>query len=131
MEALEFQVAGRYQSIQYLGCSGWSVYLSPCHNLSVHCFLGKYSVNTLYLFHHMSAKHHSFQNYEEFPQCSPYGGFLDGGSGPKIIWPKHNCSTRKISNKSDPHRDPGSVQQPHPENQVTDIKNEHEPWCTM
>ena len=46
---------------------------------------------------------------------------MDGGSGPKIIWPKHNCPTRKKSKKSNPHRYPGSVQQPHPENQVTDI----------
>ena len=33
---------------------------SSCHIKSVQCFLGKYSVNTLYLFHHVSAKHHSY-----------------------------------------------------------------------
>ena len=60
MEVLEFQFAGRYQSVQHLGFIGWPVYLSPCHILSVHYFLGKYSVNTLYLFHHMSTKNHSF-----------------------------------------------------------------------
>ena len=39
---------------------------------------GEYNVNTLYLFHHMSAKHHSFWHWGEFPQCSLYGGFLEG-----------------------------------------------------
>ena len=44
------------------------------------------------------------------------------GGGTKIIWSKHNCLTRrkKIQNKY-PDRDPGSVQQPQPESQMTDI----------
>ena len=62
MKVPEFWFAGRYQSVWHLQFIGWSVYLSPCHILSVHHFLGKYSVNALYLFHHMSAKHHSFQH---------------------------------------------------------------------
>ena len=59
VEVPEFQFAGRYQSIQHLGCMDWSVYLSSCYILSVHHFLEKYSVNTLYVYHHMSAKHYS------------------------------------------------------------------------
>ena len=59
MEVLEFWFAGSYQCIQHLGCIGWSVYLSPCYILLVHHFLGKYSVNTLYLYHHMFAKLYS------------------------------------------------------------------------
>ena len=94
VEVPEFWFAGRYQSIQHLGCIGWSVYLSPCHILPVHHFLGKYSVNTLYLFQHMSAKHHSFQHWGEFFIVVSVVDFWMGG-GPKIIWPKHNCPTRK------------------------------------
>ena len=45
MKVLEFWFAGSYQSIQHLGCIGWTVYLSPCYILPVHHFLGKYSVN--------------------------------------------------------------------------------------
>ena len=59
MKVPEFWFAGRYQSIQHLGCIGWSVYLSPCLVLAVHHFLGKCTVNALSLCHHMSAKHHS------------------------------------------------------------------------
>ena len=59
MEVLELQFAGRYQSNQHLGCIGWTVYRFPCYILSVHHFQGKYSVITLYLYHHMSAKHYS------------------------------------------------------------------------
>ena len=86
----------------HLGCIGWSMYLSPCLVLSVHHFLAEYSVNTLYLFHHMSAQHHSFWHWGEFLQCSLCGGFLDGGSGPKIIWPKCNCPTRKNPKRETP-----------------------------
>ena len=50
MEVPGFQFAGRHQSIWHLGCMNWSVYLSPCHILSVHHFLEEYSVdNTLHV----------------------------------------------------------------------------------
>ena len=49
MEVLEVWFAGRYQFIQHLGCMDWPVYLSPCHILSVHCFLEKYSMNNTLL----------------------------------------------------------------------------------
>ena len=49
MEVLEFWFAGRYQSIQHLGCIDWCVYLPPCHILSVHHFLEEYSVNNTLL----------------------------------------------------------------------------------
>ena len=55
MEVPKLWIAGRYQSAQHLGCMGWSVYLSSFYILSVHHFLGTYGVNTLYLFHTMSA----------------------------------------------------------------------------
>ena len=119
MEVPKLWIAGRYQSAQHLGCMGWSVYLSSFYILSVHHFLGTYGVNTLYLFHTMSAKHHSFGHWGEFYQCSLYGGFLDRGSGPKVIWSKCNCPTRKKSKRVTSHRDSGSVQQCHPENKVT------------
>ena len=67
VEVLELWFAGRYQSAWDLECMGWSVHLSSFYILSVHCFLGKYGVNTLYLFHPMSAKHHSFWHGREFP----------------------------------------------------------------
>ena len=49
MEVLEYWFAGRYQSIQYLGCMDQSVYLPPYHLLSVHHFLEEYSVNNTLL----------------------------------------------------------------------------------
>ena len=49
MEVLEFGFFGRYLSIWHLGCMDWSVYLSPCHILSVHHFLEKYNVNNALL----------------------------------------------------------------------------------
>ena len=55
-------ISDRYQPTQHLGCMGWSVYLSPFNIMSVHCFCGRYSVNTLYFFHPMSARHHSFKH---------------------------------------------------------------------
>ena len=57
MQVLELWIAGNYQPTQHLGCMGWSVYLLSFYIMSVHHFLGKYSVNTLYLFHPMSARH--------------------------------------------------------------------------
>ena len=59
MEVPELCIAGRYQPTQYLGFMAWSVYLSSFHIMSVHHYHGKYGVNTLYLFHPMSARHHS------------------------------------------------------------------------
>ena len=59
MEVPELWIAGRYQPVQHLRCIGRSVYLSSFYTMSLHHFCGKYSVNTLYLFHPMSAGHHS------------------------------------------------------------------------
>ena len=104
------QLPWRYQnfglladkSTWHLGCMSWSVHLTSFHIPSVHCFCGKYGVNTSYLLHPMSAKHHLFHQWGEFHQCSLYGGFLDGGSGPKIIWSECNCPTRKKSKRVSP-----------------------------
>ena len=49
MEVPEFQFTDRYQSIQHLGSVDWSVYLPPCHILSVQHFLEEYSVNNALL----------------------------------------------------------------------------------
>ena len=49
MEVLEFWFVSRYQAAWCLGCMGWY----SCHIKSVQHFLGKYSVNTLYLYHHV------------------------------------------------------------------------------
>ena len=68
----------------------------------------------------MSVKHHSFWHYGEFPQCSLCGGFLEE-EWIKDYLAQAQLPLQKKSQKSDPHRDPGSVQQLHPENQVTDI----------
>ena len=76
--------------------------LSPCHILSVHDFLGKSNVNTLYLFHHMSTKHHSFWHWGEFPQCSPYGGFLDGRVDQILFGPIAAAPPQKIIQKEWP-----------------------------
>ena len=59
IEVPELCIAGRYQPTWHLGCMGWSVYLSSFYIMSVHHFCVKYSVNTLYLFHPMPARHHS------------------------------------------------------------------------
>ena len=50
-----------------LDCVGWSMFLSPFHIMPVHHFHGKYSVNTLYLYHPISAKHHSLLALKEIP----------------------------------------------------------------
>ena len=64
MEVLEFWFVSRYQATQHLGCMGWS----SCHIKTIQCFLGKYSVNTLYYYHQMSVKCHPFLHSGEFPQ---------------------------------------------------------------
>ena len=45
MKVPEFQFTGIYQSIQHLEYVNQSVYLSPCHIMSVHHFLEECSVN--------------------------------------------------------------------------------------
>ena len=116
MEVLELWFASRYQAIWHLGCMSWP----SCYIMSVQHFLGKYSVNTLYLFHPMSAKHHTFWHWGEFSQCSLYGRFLDGGVGQRLFGLSTTAPPEKIQMRNS-YRDSGSVQQPHPENKVTGI----------
>ena len=117
MEVLEFWFARKYQTTQHLGCIGWC----SCCIKPVQHFLGKYSVNTLYLYHHMSAKHHSFWHCGEFLQCSLCGGILHGGGvDQRLFDPCTTAPPEKIQNEY-PQRDPRSMQQPHLENQVIDI----------
>ena len=47
MEVQELCITARYKPAWHLGYMGWSVYLSTCYIMSVHCFCGKYSVSTL------------------------------------------------------------------------------------
>ena len=57
----------------------------------------------------------------------------DGGVDQRLFCPSAAASPEKNAKKY-PHRDPGSVQQLHPENQVTDIakkQQQHEPWCSV
>ena len=58
--------------------------------------------------------------------------FWMGGVDQRLFGQAQLSHQKKIQ-KEYPHRDPGSVQQPHPENQVTDMvkKQQHEPWCTV
>ena len=58
MVILQFCTISRYQPTQHPGCLGWSVHLPPPDIMLVHDFCGKYSVNTLYLYHPISAKCH-------------------------------------------------------------------------
>ena len=46
----------RYHPTRHPGCLGWSVHFPPPDILLVHHFHGKYSINTLYLYHTISAK---------------------------------------------------------------------------
>ena len=86
MEASEFQFAGRYQSVWHLGCMDWSVYLSPCHILSVHCFLEKYSVNNTLLVPSCVCQALLGFGIWEFFQCDLYGGSLDGGGADQRLF---------------------------------------------
>ena len=47
------------------------MYLSACDILPVHHFGGKYSLNTLYIYHHMSVKHYSFGIQRNFLNVVP------------------------------------------------------------
>ena len=78
MAILQFCTISRYQPTQHPGCLGWSVYLPPPDIMLVHHFCGKYSVKTLYLYHPISAKHHSLLTLRGFHQWHLHGGFLDG-----------------------------------------------------
>ena len=96
MEVLEFWLTGRYQSIWHLGCMNWCVYLFPCHILSVNCFWQSTMWITLYLHHHVSAKHYSVLTLRGIlSMCSLQWIFGWWGSGPKDIWPMCSCPTVK------------------------------------
>ena len=93
VEVLEFQFASRYQTTQCLGYMG----RSSCCIKSVQCFLGIYSVNTLYCYHQISAKHHPFGHWGEFPQCSLCGGFWNGGEVDQRLF--GSSTTAPLENK--------------------------------
>ena len=69
----------------------------------------------------MSAKHHLFGCGGEFSQCNLYGGFWDGGEvDQRLFGLSRTAPPENKLPKGYPHRDPGSVQQPYPENWLTD-----------
>ena len=55
----QFCTIDGYQPTWHPKYVGWSVHLPPPDIMLVYHFHGKYSVNTLYLYHLISAKHHS------------------------------------------------------------------------
>ena len=57
MAVLQFCTISRHQPAWHPGWLGWSVHFHPPGIMLVHCFVG--SVNTLYLYHLISAQHHS------------------------------------------------------------------------
>ena len=82
-------------------------------------FCGKHSVNTLYLYHLISAKDHLLLAFRGNPSMSSLWWIFGWeGSGPKVIWSEHSCPHQK-NQESNPHRDSGSVWQSYPENKVT------------
>ena len=113
----QFCTISRYQPTQHPGCMGFSVHLPPPDIMLVHYFCGKYSVKTLHLYHLISTKHHSLLALRGIPSMSSLWWIFAWGSGPKVIWSKCSCPTKKKD--SSPHRDFGSVWQSHPENKVT------------
>ena len=75
-------------------CGLACAFSTPCV-MPVHSFHGEYSVKTLCLNHHRSARHKWFLALWANHQCWLCGGILDGGSWPKDIWSECSCPTGK------------------------------------
>ena len=74
---------------------GWPVHLPTHHVMPVQHFHGEHSVKTLYLNHHRSARHKWFLALKGTPLMLSLWWIIGWGSGPKDIWSKYSCPTRK------------------------------------
>ena len=116
--AVQLCTISKYQLAQHPGCLGWAVHLPPPDILLAHHFHGKYSVNTLYLYHLISAKHLSLLAFRGILSMLSYGGFWMRGVDQRLFGLSAAAPPEKKT-KSNPHRDSGSVSKFHPENKVT------------
>ena len=98
------QLLWRYQNFGLLADTRpsniWDAWIDLC--ICLHVIFCLYTIFwrstvwiTLYLHHHAPAKDHWFWHWGGFSQCNLSGGFFGWESGPKVIWPKHDCPTRK------------------------------------
>ena len=114
----QFCTIGRYQPALHPRCMDWSVNLPPPDIMFVHPFCGKYSVNTLYLYHLISAKHHSLLALREIPSMSSLWWIFWMGGGNQRLFGVSTATPLEQNQESNPHRDSGSVWQSHPKNKV-------------
>ena len=120
MEIQQFCTISTHQSIQHPWCLAWSVHLPPPYIMLLHHFYGKYSVNTLYLYHPISAKHHSLFSIEGYSinVISMVDFGMEGElTKDYLVWAQ--LPHQKKIQESKPHRDSGSVWQFYPQNKVT------------